>query len=122
MKPNRIVIVRIPNLGELCLIMGICRQLDEEDHWFKYQLFTMESYLKSPDSGLQQVAKKLSKYHGTEVKFDALPQPIEILAQPHSFSFKDAKQYDMTVDQRKALNEEMSTDNWVEFDWETWGK
>ena len=124
MKPNRIALVKIPNLGESCLIMGVCRQLDGEDYWEEHQLFTM---LEVPDktstsAKFQNMAQGFSKYHKSEVIFDALDQPIEVSNQPHSFDFDNTKQYEITTDQRVALYEEMSDDGWSEFDWETWGK
>ena len=97
--------------------------IDDEDHWIKKQLFTLEEYLDSNREGLCEAAAKLaSKYHNKVVQFDSIPEPIEVLLSQHSFSFANAKQVEITPEQRKALSKELDRDGWSYFDLETWGK
>lgn len=144
----KLAICKIHMIGIPALILGIGRTFVEGDeHWTKYQLFTMEDCLdvkytytpptpetfsysiyKSQEEAdaaaahEREFAASFAKFHGPEVYFENLGKSVPVTISPHDFDFGQAQQIEVTVDELKLLNKDLGTAHWQEFDWETWSK
>ena len=119
----RVGICKIFMIGDPCLIIGIGRDfLDGDTHWYKFQHFTLETYLDSNDIGLREAAEKYKDYQGDTVYFESLGKSIPILQKVHDFSFLETELVEITLDEMKSLFDELRRTRWTNFDLETWGK
>lgn len=121
MNTPRIAICKIYMFGDKVLILGICRNMDGEEYWFKKQLFTLELMTNlNEDAPFVKLVRK--KYQGSVVHFDSINLDVTVYEDQHEFNLGKATQYEITKEELKLLEKELLEDYWMEFDLETWGK